>query len=261
MAETDYHGDDREASDTIRRLFTVRNGTFLFLAFCIGTTLVSVGITAALAKALSPKLQGLMGPLGQVFESVNAVFSGLGFIALVITFRLQYDELRMQRLELKNQHTAMTGSQGHLRRSAECDIRARHVELMKMAIDDRDLAEIWPDFQTGLSAKRTKQYNYANLVVQHQRMLFTMGAFSEADVSHFFQYLFTSDIMRSYWEARMVAREVVLNPQGEEPAFDQLIDAAYYDTRPPEPPSGPDGTGRARVLDLDAHRSHGTEAA
>ena len=261
MAETDYHGDEREATDAIRKLFTVRNGSLLFLAFCVGTTLFSVGITLVLAEALSTRLQAAMGPLGQVFESVNAVFSGLGFIALVITFRLQHEELRLQRLELKNQHAAMTRSQGHLGRSAECDIRARHVELMKMAIDDQDLAEFWPDFQAGLSVKQTKQYNYANLVVQHQHMLYTMGAFTEADVSSFFHYLFTSEIMRSYWEARRVAREVALPPHGEELTFEQIIDATYYETRPPEPPSGPGGAGGAQVLDLDAHRQHGTEAA
>lgn len=174
------------------------------------------------------------------------------------TFRLQHEELRLQRLELKNQHAAMTSSQGHLGRSAECDIRARHVELMKMAIDDEDLAEFWPEYQAGLSVKRKKQYNYANLVVQHQHMLYTMGAFNEADVSGFFQYLFTSQIMRSYWEARMVAREIIGPPHGDESTFDELVDAAYYDTRPPEPPSGPGG---AQVLDLDAHRLHGSEAA
>jgi hypothetical protein len=134
----------------------------------------------------------------------------------------------------------------------------RHVELLKMTIDDEDLAEFWPDFQSGLGAKRTKQYNYANLVVQHQRMLFSMGAFTEADASRFFRYLFSSEIMRSYWEARMVAREVALRPDGDEFAFEQLIDAAYHETLPPKPPSGPGG---ARVLDLDAHRQRGSEAA
>jgi hypothetical protein len=256
MAASENH----EAPDVLRRLFTVRYGSLFFLLFCVGITFVSVGITAALALALGP-LQAQMGPIGQIFESVNAAFSGLGFIALVITFRLQYDELRMQRRELKNQHTAMTESQGHLGRSAECDIRARHVELIRMAMEDQDLAEFWPAFQAGLSTTRTKQYNYANLVVQHQRMMYSLGVFTRADVLKFFQYLFASPIMRGYWEARMIAREVALQPRSDEWAFEQLIDVAYNETRPPEPPSTPAGHADAEVVDLDSRRQPESDAA
>jgi hypothetical protein len=116
--------------DTLRRLSTIRNGSLIFLAFCVVITVVSVGITAVLAMVLGNNLQLKMGPIGQIFESVNAAFSGLGFIALVITFRLQYDEIRLQRHELKNQHDAMEKSQRQLRRSAECDIQARHMDLI-----------------------------------------------------------------------------------------------------------------------------------
>lgn len=253
--------ENREAPDVLRNLFTVRRAPFFFLAFCIGITLISVGITAVLSIVLGTNLQGRMGPIGQIFESVNAAFSGLGFIALVVTFRLQYDELRMQRQELKNQHAAMTESQGHLGRSAECDVRARHVELMRMAMEDEELAEFWPEFKTGLSAKQTKQYNYANLVVQHQRMMYDVGIFTKDDVVSFFAYLFSSPIMRSYWESRMVARQVALAPTGDERLFEQLIDRAYNETCPPRPPSESAGSGGAQVLGLDSHRQHGSEAA
>lgn len=254
-------GENHEAADLVRRLFTVRNGSLFFLAFCVGITFISVGITAVLALVLGPKLQLEMGPIGQIYESVNAAFSGLGFIALVVTFRLQYDELRMQRRELKNQHTAMSESQSHLGLSAECDVRARHVELMRMAMEDTDLAEFWPEFQTGLSPKRAKQYNYANLVVQHQRMMYDLGAFTRADVLKFFQYLFASQIMRDYWAARMVAREIAVRPGSDEWAFEQLIDVAYDETRPPEPPLTPEGGDGARVVDLDSRRQSGSDAA
>ena len=257
MAASENH----EAPDIIRRLFTVRNGTLFFAVFCVGIALVSVSITAVLALVLGKGLLVQMGTLGQIFESVNAAFSGLGFIALVVTFRVQYEELRLQRRELKNQHTAMSESQQHLGRSAECDIRARHVELMRMAMDDEDLAEFWPEFQTGLPAKRMKQYNYANLVVQHQRMMYNLGAFTRGDVLKFFQYLFTSAIMRGYWEARMVARDVALETGSDEWAFEQLIDVAYNETRPPEPPLSPDDGDGAEVVDLDSRRQPDSDAA
>lgn len=257
MAASENH----DAPDVIRRLFTIRNGTLLIAVFCVAITLMSVSITAVLTLVLGKGLLVQMGTLGQIFESANAAFSGLGFVALVVTFRMQYDELRLQRRELRNQHAAMSESQQHLGRSAECDIRARHVELMRMAMDDQDLAEFWPEFQAGLPAKRTKQYNYANLVVQHQRMMYELGAFDRGDVVKFFQYLFTSPVMRGYWEARMVARDVALRAGSDEWAFEQLVDLAYNETRPPEPPISPDDGSGAEVVDLGSRRQPDSEAA
>ncbi|MFL6116060.1 MAG: DUF6082 family protein, partial [Catenulispora sp.] len=171
--------------------------------------------------------QDKMGPLGQIFESVNTVFSGLGFIALVVTFRLQYDELRLQRQELASQRHAMNRTQKQLRRSAEADIRARHVELMRMSMEDGDLAEIWPEYRSGTTAKCEKQFAYANLVVQHQRMLYNLGVFAKADVHAFFRYAFTNQIMRDFWEARMVARQIAVHHRSAEWKFDNLVDKVY----------------------------------
>ncbi|HTJ69809.1 MAG TPA: hypothetical protein VL551_19890 [Actinospica sp.] len=114
MASSEKH----DAPDILRRMLSARNGALIFLVFALATTLVSVGITAVLANVLSIGLGNRMGTLGQIFESVNAAFSGLAFIALVVTFRLQYDELKLQRAELQNQHQAMDKSQAELHRSA-----------------------------------------------------------------------------------------------------------------------------------------------
>ncbi|MEY9863395.1 hypothetical protein ABH935_009045 [Catenulispora sp. GAS73] len=222
--------DDVKAPDVMRRVFTVRRGSLIVLAFCVGVSFFSVGITALLAVVLGRGLQSQMGTLGQIFESVNAVFSGLGFIALVITFRLQYDELRLQRQELESQRQAMDRTQIQLRRSAKADIRACHVELMRLSMEDAELAAVWPEFQTGLSATCTKQYTYANLIVQHQRMMYDLGFFTEDDVRKQFHYLFTSSTMRGFWEARMVARQVTIRMGSPEWTFDMLVDAAYGDT-------------------------------
>jgi len=223
--------DDAEAPDVMRRLFTVRSGSLIFLAFCVGVSFFSVGITALLTVVLSSGLQQKIGSLGQTFESVNAVFSGLGFIALVITFRLQHAELRLQRQELAYQREAMNKTQVQLRRSAKADIRTCHVELMRLSMDDPDLAAVWPEFQAGLSTSVTKQFTYANLIVQHQRMMFDLGFFTEEDIRAYFHYLFTSAVMRGFWEARMVARHVITRPGSPEWTFELLVDAAYGDMR------------------------------
>jgi len=257
MASPEHH----DASDVIRRMFTVRNGTLLFIAFCITTTFVSVGITAILAVVLGTKLQGQMGAIGQIFESVNAAFSGLAFIALVVTFRLQHDELRLQRSELQNQHQAMDKSQGALHRSAEAEIRALHVQLMKMSMDDEDLAAVWPQYQGPISPVRSKQNKYANLILQHHRMLYEMKHLDVADIKGILRYLFTSPVMRSFWQGRVIARGVMGIKEPAEAGFDEIVDAVYRETEPPEPPKTPRSDGSAEVIDLDTRRHPESEAA
>ncbi len=95
-----------------------------------------------MASILGTSTAEKLGTLGQIVEPVSAAFSGLAFIALVVTFRLQYDELVLQRQELESQRHAMDRTQSELHRSADADIRACHVELMRLSMEDGDLAEV-----------------------------------------------------------------------------------------------------------------------
>jgi Family of unknown function (DUF6082) len=253
----DEHPD---ASDMFRRALTIRNGALFFLAFCIGGTLISLGITAALASALGQSRATSMGNVGQIFESVNATFSGLGFIALVVTFRVQYEELRLERQELMKQHAAMDKSQRALVRSAETDIRMCHMELMRMSMEDEDLATVWPEVKAGQSPTRIKQFTYANLIVQHQRLMRTAGVYTDADVIAFFRYLFTSPVIRDFWEARAVARQVITPEASAEWEFEQLVDVAYREIHQPEQASAPAAEPHANVVDLDSRRQPNSDA-
>jgi len=51
---------------------------------------------------------------GDLFGSVNALFSGLAFVALIYTIHLQRQELSLQRTELKLQREEMAASRGEL---------------------------------------------------------------------------------------------------------------------------------------------------
>ena len=222
--------EHQDAPDLLRRMFTLRNGTLLFLAFCLATTVFSVGITAVLALALGSGLQARMGELGQIFESVNAAFSGLAFVALVVTFRLQYDELRLQRAELENQHEAMDKSQSALRRSAEADIRALHMQLVKMSMDDEDLAAVWPQYMGPISPVQSKQNKYANLIIQYQRIIYEQGLFDADDIKGVMRYLFTSPFIREYWRGHVAPRELMQIGKPAEVEFDQIVDSVYQET-------------------------------
>ncbi len=54
------------------------------------------------------------GQFGDLFGSVNALFSGLAFVALIYTIHLQRQELALQRTELKLQREEMIASRGEL---------------------------------------------------------------------------------------------------------------------------------------------------
>ena len=255
--------EHQDAPDLLRSMFTVRNAALLFLAFCITTTVISTGITAVLALTLNSSLGTRMGNLGQMFESVNAAFSGLAFIALVVTFRLQYEELRLQRAELQNQRQAMDKSQNALNRSVEADVRALHMQLLKMSMDDEDLAAVWPQYTGPISAVRSKQNKYANLIMQHHRMIFEFGHYDAEDMKGQIRYLFTSPYMRSFWQGRMIARSVLNTVAPVEAEFEHLVDAVYLESEPPEPPRPPRARrGRgAEIIDLDTRRSPESDIA
>lgn len=255
--------EQQDAPDLLRRMFTVRNGALLFLAFCITTTVISTGITAVLALTLNSNLGARMGDLGQIFESVNAAFSGLAFIALVVTFRMQYYELKLQRGELQNQRHAMDKSQGALHRSVEADVRSLHMQLLKMSMDDEDLAAVWPQYTGPISAVRSKQNKYANLIMQHHRMIFEFGHYDAEDMKGQIRYLFTSPYMRSFWQGRMIARGVMNTIAPVDAEFERLVDSVYLESEPPQPPRPPRPRrdAGAEIIDLDTRRSPESDVA
>gem|GEM_PF-531031 len=55
-----------------------------------------------------------IGQFGDLFGSVNALFSGLAFVALIYTIHLQRQELSLQRTELGLQREEMVASRGEL---------------------------------------------------------------------------------------------------------------------------------------------------
>jgi hypothetical protein len=192
-----------------RRVLIVVACLVAFPIFVAVVLASAIGIAELTGGRASESTLNRWGNVGQTFESVNTVFSGLAFVALVVTFAIQYQELRMQRIELQMQREAMHTSNGELHRSAEADLRRLHFELIKVSIDDPDLAAVWPEFEPGLSAGRNRQYLYANLVFHHVRLNFQIGTFPEEDARTMLRYLFESSIMRAYWSAAERSRNTV----------------------------------------------------
>src|SRR5690242_18836992 len=128
----------------------------ILVASLIGV--VSVGLAAVFSGAGRPTG---WDQINEAFGVVNSVFSALALIVVGLTLWVQYRELKMQRAELHEQRLTADESNRALHQTAEASFRELHVRLLKMAIDDPSLAEVWPSYGTDVSPKRSRQYLYA----------------------------------------------------------------------------------------------------
>jgi hypothetical protein len=205
----------------------------IILLFAVVTTALGVGLAEAVYASLGNAMTTHLSSAGQVFESVAALFSGLAFIALVVTFWLQIQELQLQRLELENQRHEMRATQSELHRSAEADLRALHVELLKMAIYDADLAAVWPAAGTAIGHERRRQHLYANLIYQHLRLALELSDVGEEFIKANLRRIFGSQLMRDFWLATEEARLAALIPETREWEFARMTDEVCRDLASP----------------------------
>ena len=169
-----------------------------------------------------------LGTIGQYFDAVSAVFSGLALLLVIGTAAMQRRELSIQRQELSKSHR-------ELHRSAEADLRRLHMDLLKMAIDDPSLAEVWCDFRDA-SPEQRRQYHYANLVFSHFFLNYKLEIITEAEMRGYLLNITRSPIFRGYWIAAEPGRRF-LAENSPEHSFGILVDEAMA-TEPPEPPDG-----------------------
>jgi uncharacterized protein DUF6082 len=203
----------------------------------IGATLVLFLVIVVLLAALGVTLAGLVGrtavvsswsrlsDIGQAFGVLDSVLSGLAFVALIATLWIQFRELRLQQTELRQQRDAIERSNDELRRSAEANMRMLHFELVRMSIDDADLAGVWPHpARVGDDITARRRFSYANLIYQHLALSMRMAGESDDAVRKQLRYLFRSEAMREYWRATVEERAAMLDPGGDEQRIARLSD-------------------------------------
>lgn len=81
-----------------------------------------------------------LGQFGDLFGSINALFSGLAFVALIYTIHLQRQELSLQRTELKLQREEMAASRGELAAQVavqKSQVRATIGQIRVAAVETR----------------------------------------------------------------------------------------------------------------------------
>lgn len=192
---------------------------------------LGLGLVALVAMTASPRTLTKWSNAGQAFGVLTAVFSGFALAALVITFLMQLQELKTQRIELTQQRKLLAQAQAALHGSSEADLRARHIDLIRMAITDPVLAEVWPQVQPNLQVDRNRQYLYANLVIQHTGLHHKVMNLSAKEVRSLLRYLFTSSLIREFWAATQASRASFLTPGSPESEFTRIADEVFRESR------------------------------
>jgi len=192
------------------------------LGLTIVALLAGVGLAAMLSRRGAAEDWQRWSDVGQTFGVLSSIISGLALAALVVTGRAQFREMQQNRVELERQQQSLVRNNAELRRTAEASLRMVHVKILKMSIEDPELAEVWPAFEPGLSVEKNKQYLYANIIYQYHFAALQVSRYSSEQVLGSLRYLFTSPLMRSYWAAgaygRVLAGRQQPPPSGRESA-------------------------------------------
>ncbi|MFJ4819163.1 DUF6082 family protein [Streptomyces sp. NPDC088801] len=175
--------------------------------------------------------------VGDYFGGISAVFSGLALLLLVITLLFQQRELRLQRQELTLQRQELISSREELRRSARSDLRALHVQLTQMAMDDPSLASVWNDYPDE-TAEVVRQNLFANLTFGHYLLFYEWGDVTEGELLEYARTLLRSPSFQRYWEASRGAKEG-LSPDSHEGRLFRLFEQAIRETQGRGTPSPP----------------------
>src|SRR5689334_10429037 len=202
-----------------------------FVTLCaLGMILVAVLIGIG-SVGLAAVFSGAGRPTGwdqinEAFGVINSVFSALALIVVGLTLWVQY---RMQRLELREQRLSTDRTTEALQQSAEADFRARHVELLKMAIDDPALADVWPPYGDDVTPEQARQFLYANLILQHQALATYRHLRDPEYVRNNVRFCFTSPVVQEFWRRTMAERNNMSASDGHVVAFLQICDEVFHE--------------------------------
>lgn len=156
--------------------------------------------------------------IGEALEIVGVLFSGIAFIGIAVTLFLQGRELQNQREEL-------TITREDQQRGGEIAIRQLHNDLIKMAIADPELRQVWPPLAPGVA--ETKKDHYCNLILNLQKIAYEAHTIELAELRGALTYLMTSNDMYRFWQKARTARLRVTGGDVSEDFFTAEVDRAF----------------------------------
>jgi hypothetical protein len=161
-----------------------------------------IGMVAVLGRQGDSGTWARWGDVGQTFEAVSSVVSAFAIGGILISWTYQAWQMQFAQLALQ--------------RSVDADVRNQHVALMRMAINDPDLAAVWAHDGSNNPVTQ-RQYFYANLLIQHAWLQHTTGIATHAEMVSNLKHLFASPIVRAFWRDTANTRQnVYVDRTGEQ---------------------------------------------
>ncbi|MFI7544931.1 DUF6082 family protein [Actinoplanes sp. NPDC049599] len=182
----------------------------------IATLLAGVGVAAILARQGGSEEWRTWSDVGQTFGVLSSIISGLALLAVVIT-------ARQNRAELEHQRRFLIHNHAELRRTSHANLGMLHQQLVKLSIDDEELAAVWPSFDPNLTPGTNRQLLYANLIYSFHIRALQSENHTETTIIGSMRYLFSNPVMRAYWHAAESGRDQ-LDPESTEFAFAKRVD-------------------------------------
>lgn len=145
-------------------------------------------------------------------------FSGIAFLAVAITLFFQVRDLQNQREEL-----TITREEQQL--SGEVALRQLHVDLIKMAIADPELREVWPPIAPGVA--ESKKDHYCNLILNLQKVAYEARTIERGELRGALDHLMRSPDVYAFWEKARVARAPITGGDEGEDLFTAEVDRAF----------------------------------
>jgi Family of unknown function (DUF6082) len=164
--------------------------------------LAGVGLAAVLGRRGAPQDWSKWSDVGQTFGALSSIISGLALVVVVVTARIQVHEMQ---------------------RSATAELSMLHLEILKLGINDEELAEVWPALLPDISPKLSRQFLYANIIYQFHWTTLRLEKATDEEVLGSMRYLFTNPLMREYWAAAERGR-TSLAPGSPEQLFAKSLD-------------------------------------
>jgi hypothetical protein len=188
----------------------------------------SVAVPVVLLFRVDDATLSRWSQIGQALEPVGVFFSGVAFLGIALTLFLQSRELQNQREEL-----AITREEQQ--RNSEVALRQLHTDLIKMAISDRELREVWPPIAPGVT--ETKKDHYCNLILNLQKVAYETRTIELVELRGALRYLMASRDMYAFWTKARTARGAITTGDDAEDFFTAEVDKAFADATPPRPTS------------------------
>lgn len=210
----------------------LRTSGWLLFASVLAAMITGLGTigTALIASEAAPGDLRSWADLGQACGAFSAVAAVAALGAFVFAFSVQQREAQEHRVELRLQRQALANSQQELFRAAETGLSMFHFRLIALSIENPNLAAVWPTAEPTLPEHVNQQYLYCTLMLEGVWLNARVGRLNETDVRAAVSYLLTSPVVRQYWQAFRVKRELVSATHGPESEYFKIVDEIYAQT-------------------------------